>query len=169
MAINEPVFREEPVASDPAAVRELLDSTGFFYPFETDVAVELVQERLDKGVASGYHFVFAQVGEKVAGYTCFGPIPCTQGSYDLYWIGVHDDFRGQGLGKELLRRTEAIIAAQGGRAIYVETASREQYLPTREFYKRTRYVVEAVLKEFYGPGDDKVIFVKRLGREVDRD
>ena len=163
MIAHEPVFREEPVAADPAAVRELLDSTGFFYPFETDVAVELVEERLAKGVESGYFFVFAEIGGRVAGYTCFGPIPCTRGSFDLYWIGVHNDFRGQGLGKELLRRAERIIAAQGGRAIYVETASREQYLPTREFYKRTRYEVEAVLKEFYGPGDDKVIFVKRLG------
>jgi hypothetical protein len=46
--------------------------------------------------------------------------------------------------------------------VYIETSNRPQYVPTRAFYERCGYECEAVLKEFYGPGDDKVIFAKAL-------
>jgi ribosomal protein S18 acetylase RimI-like enzyme len=155
-------FREQPAPDDPRRVREILESAGFFYPFEVDVAVELVETGLEHGPESGYHFIFAETDGRLVGYTCFGSIPCTVGSFDLYWIGVHDDYRGQGIGKILLHESERRIAAMSGRAVYIETASRPQYLPTREFYLRTGYSIEAVLKDYYAPGDDKVIFVKRL-------
>ena len=45
-------------------------------------------ERLEKGAASGYEFVIAEDDSSMVGYACFGEIPCTVGSYDLYWIVV---------------------------------------------------------------------------------
>ncbi len=157
-------FRDQARPADGAAVRRILESTGFFYEHETAVAVELVDERLAKGEASGYHFLFAEdAGGNVLGYTCFGPIACTVGSFDLFWIAVHNDCRGQGLGQRLLRETERRTAGMGGRRIYIETSGRDQYEPTRAFYRRCGYVQEAVLAEFYGPGDDKTIYVKALG------
>lgn len=155
-------YREEVIPNDQQSVRDVLDSTGFFYPAEIDVAVELVQERLAKGAASGYYFLFAELEGRVVGYTCFGPIPCTLSSYDLYWIGVHNDCRGKGIGKELLARSEAMIKQMGGTRVYIETASREQYVPTREFYLRCSYRIEVILEDFYAPGDGKVIYVKPL-------
>jgi ribosomal protein S18 acetylase RimI-like enzyme len=155
-------LRDEPTEEDPGHVRQILESAGFFYPFEVDVAVELVDARLEGGIESGYHFLFAEADGRVIGYTCFGSIPCTAGSFDLYWIGVHDDYRGRGIGRILLGESEERIAAMSGRAVYIETASRAQYLPTREFYLRCGYIIEAILKDYYAPGDDKVIFVKRL-------
>jgi len=155
-------YREEPKPSDCSAVRSVVESTGFFYPYETDVAVELVEERLQKGVASGYHFLFAEEAGMLIGYSCYGPIPCTKESYDLYWIAVENRYQGLGLGKELLTKTESLVAEQGGRRIYVETSSRPQYLPTRAFYERCGYKADAVLEDFYAPGDDKVIYVKVL-------
>jgi len=153
-------YRENVLQSDQQSVRDLLDSTGFFYAAEIDVAVELVQERLTKGTASDYYFLFVEQDGRVVGYTCFGPIPCTISSYDLYWIGVHNDFRGKGIGKQLLARSEAIIKQMGGTRVYIETASREQYMPTREFYLRCNYRIEVILEDFYAPGDGKVIYVK---------
>jgi D-alanine-D-alanine ligase len=169
-------FRDEPRPPDVAAVREIVSSTGFFHDFEIDVAVELVQERLGRGLASGYFFVFADdpATGRTLGYTCFGPIACTQGSFDLYWIAVHNDSRGQGLGRLLMGETERRIGAglQGagegggtirGRGIYIETSSQPKYEPTREFYRRCAYVEEARLRGFYAADDDKLIYVKRLG------
>jgi hypothetical protein len=46
--------------------------------------------------------------------------------------------------------------------VYVETSSRDQYEPTRRFYLKCGYRVDAVLEDFYAPGDGKVIFVKAL-------
>jgi hypothetical protein len=34
----------------------------------------------------------------------------------------------------------------------------EKYVSTRRFYERTGFTAEAVLKDFYRPGDDKVIY-----------
>jgi ribosomal protein S18 acetylase RimI-like enzyme len=163
MSKHEPLsFRENVLPGDKPAVRAIVASSGFFYDHEIEVAVELVEERLQKGLKSGYLFLFAEQNGRTVGYSCYGEIACTDGSYDLYWIAVHDDCRNQGIGKILLEKTEALIAGLNGRAIWVETSSQDKYLPTRKFYLRFNYKEEAVLKGFYGPNDDKVIYVKRL-------
>lgn len=156
------VFRIEPAAEDPCRVRRLLETTGVFYPHEIDVAVELVDDRLLKGGASEYYFVFAQKCADTLGYVCHGPITMTEGRYDLYWIAVRKDAQGTGLGGELLRRAEEDILAQGGRIIYVETSSRDVYLPTRKFYLRHGYLEVARVPRFYGDDDDKLIYMKDI-------
>lgn len=155
-------WREDPRSSDTDMVRDIVTSSGFFSEEEIDVAVELVQERLSKGLSSGYHFLFAQEGDRVIGYSCFGPIPCTTESYDIYWIAVEVMLRGSGLGREILQRVEKEIRDVGGKRIYVETSSRDQYTPTRSFYMHCGYREEATLEHFYSPGDHKVIFLKVL-------
>ncbi len=156
-------FRDQVRASDPAVVGQIVESTGFFHDYEVAVAVELVEERLAKGEASGYHFLFAERDGHPLGYTCYGPIACTSGSYDFYWIAVHRDARGTGIGKKLIGKTEEAIWRQGGRAIWVETSSSDHYLPTRSFYLASGYAEAARLADFYAPGDDKVIYVKVRG------
>jgi ribosomal protein S18 acetylase RimI-like enzyme len=153
-------FRYGVVPSDRERVREIVGSTGFFNPAEIDIAVELVDERLAKGAPSGYYFVFAGPPGQVHGYVCYGPIAGTAESYDLYWIAVHDSHRGRKLGRVLMDEAEQLIAQAGGHRVYVETSNREHYIPTRAFYDRCGYQVEAVIKDFYAPGDDKVILVK---------
>lgn len=163
METDKLLFRKSLRESDIEAIGEIVKSSGFFYEDEVEVAVELVRENLDKGPElSGYHFVVAEYEGKISGYTCFGPIPCTKNRYDLYWIAVHNKYRQMGLGKRLIQETEAQIKAMGGTKIYIETSSRDLYQPTRRFYLACGYQVEAVLKDFYDQGDDKVIFIKSL-------
>lgn len=158
-------FRCEVEPGDVEAVRAIVTSTGFFHAEEIEVAVELVEERLARGAASGYHFLFPRAGSEAdppAGYACFGPVPATRGSFDLYWIAVHAARRRRGLGRRLLAAAEQAIALQGGRRVWVETSSRELYAPTRAFYRSCGYEEAARLEDFYAPGDSKVVFVKRL-------
>jgi GNAT superfamily N-acetyltransferase len=155
-------FRLELQPDDRNRVREIVTSTGVFSPVEIDVAVELVDERLDKGLPSGYFFVFAERDGRTLGYTCYGPIALTEASYDLFWIAVDKSFQGQKIGQLLLEKSEELIRKAGGRQIYIETSNRAQYHPTRAFYLRSGYQQEALLKDFYGPGDDKVIYSKML-------
>ena len=162
LSFDQIIWREEPRSSDVDIVRDIITSSGFFSKEEIEVAVELVQERLSKGVSSGYYFLFGEKDDQVIGYSCFGPIPCTTESFDIYWIAVHEKLRGLGLGREILERVEQKIRDMGGKRIYVETSSRKQYAPTRSFYMQCGYKEEAVLKDFYSPGDHKVIFLKVL-------
>jgi D-alanine-D-alanine ligase len=156
-------MRETVVHADLESVRQIVSSTGFFSAAEADVAVELVYEHLQRGTASGYHFLFAEREGRPVGYACYGPIACTTGSYDLFWIAVHDDSRRHGLGKTLLEASEERIARAGGRRIYIETSGRPQYAPTQHFYERCGYKLEAVLADFYAPGDDKLIYSRAIG------
>jgi D-alanine-D-alanine ligase len=159
---NVVIYREEARQSDVKDVRMIAESTGFFNAAELEMANELIEERLALGDESGYHFIFAERSGKAIGFTCFGPIFGTEGSFDLYWIALLDAFRGMGIGKKLLSLTEAKISGMGGRRIYIETSAREQYDPTRQFYTSCGYKEECLLKDFYAPGDSKVIYVKVL-------
>ncbi len=155
-------FREVVFETDGDRVREIVSSTGFFHAAEIDIAAELVAERLSRGTESGYCFVFLEEGGRVSGYSCFGPVPGTLASFDLYWIAVHRDRQGAGRGRILLARTEERIRQAGGRRLYAETSGRPQYRPTRRFYRHAGFRREARLRDFYAPGDDKLIFVKEL-------
>lgn len=155
-------WRWAPTPADSAAVRALVESTGMFSPAEVDVAEELVRERLQRGEDSGYYFVFVERDSRLLGYACYGPIACTEGSYDLHWIAVHPSGQGQGIGRGLLETVERLIRSLAGRHLYIETSNRAQYAPTRAFYLRCGYQPAAVLTDFYAPGDDKVIYVKHL-------
>ncbi|MFN0020679.1 MAG: GNAT family N-acetyltransferase [Pirellulaceae bacterium] len=155
-------LRFEPQNSDRAAVHRIIDSTGLFRPPEVDVAVELVEERLAKGVPSGYEFVFAEENGQVLGYACFGHNEMTVASYDLYWICVDKTLHGRGVGKQLLLAAEEQVRKLGGERIYIETSTRPDYLATRGFYEKCGYHLEAQLAHYYAPGDGKAVFVKAL-------
>ncbi|MFO1351697.1 MAG: GNAT family N-acetyltransferase [Gammaproteobacteria bacterium] len=155
-------FRREPRADDPGKVGCLVAATGFFWQAEIEVAVELVQERLANGPASGYEFLFAERDGELLGYTCFGPIALTEASYDLFWIAVDPRFQGQGVGRILLEQSEALIRDRGGRRVYIETSGRELYASTRGFYLKCGYEEAAFLEDFYAPGDGKLIYCKAV-------
>jgi GNAT superfamily N-acetyltransferase len=155
-------FRDGVRASDVAAVTELVAATGFFSAAEVAVAGELVEERLARGPASDYRFVLADRRGRLDGYCCFGPIPLTQSSFDLYWIVVRPTAQRGGLGRRLLALAETAARDLGASAMYVDTSSRAQYTPTRLFYQRSGYRLAAEFPDFYAPGDGKIVFVKRL-------
>ena len=162
-------WREEPVPTDIVDIVKIVRSTGFFSDEELDIAEELVEERLLKGTESGYYFLFMEMDGKLTGYSCYGPIPGTLNSFDLYWIAVKNESRGMGLGRLILEESEQKIASMKGKRIYIETSSMEQYLPTRKFYEGCGYRAEAQLKNYYAPGDDKIIYVKALDSSPSRD
>jgi GNAT superfamily N-acetyltransferase len=159
-------FRSAVTEQDMQRVRDITESTGFFYPEEVDTAVELVEDRLAKGPRCGYHFLFAEQDGETVGYTSFGPIACTKESYDLYWICVSGTYRGKGLGTQLLEQSEEAIARLGGTRVYIETSARALYEPTRAFYLRRGYAQIAELEDFYAPGDAKAMYLKVIPRRT---
>lgn len=156
------VFREIVKKDDPEKIKSLVKNTGFFTLEEIEIAEELVLEYLSKGVKSGYNFIFAEIDEKIIGYTCYGLIPCSKISFDLYWIVVDKEYQGIGIGKLLNAETEKRIKNMGGIQIIAETSSKRQYNSTRKFYASTGYKRIISIPDFYDKGDGKVIFLKRL-------
>ncbi|GAB4290446.1 MAG: hypothetical protein Kow0068_15870 [Marinilabiliales bacterium] len=156
-------FRRNLNSSDIASIKEILESTGFFYDSEIDIAQELAQENIDKGEEkSGYIFNLVEIDNKVVGFTCYGKIPGTADSFDLYWIAVHNSQRGKGIGKILMNLAVEDIKRMQGKNIWIETSSRPIYEPTRQFYLKNDCDIIAELPEYYGPKDNKVIFLKKV-------
>ena len=48
------------------------------------------------------------------------------------------------------------------RLVVIETAGRPDYLRTRRFYESRGYGAVATVPDFYAPGDDQVVYVKRV-------
>ncbi|HYH47619.1 MAG TPA: GNAT family N-acetyltransferase, partial [Thermoanaerobaculia bacterium] len=148
---------------DRPALEALLRATRFFNPEELEVALELVDDRLNQGPASHYRFLVGEIAGEVAGYSCWGPIPGTAASADLYWIAVIPQHQGEGAGAALLAAAEDQMLREGRSRVYVETSTRAQYHPTRAFYLACGYHLAAELPDFYAPGDGKAILVKVVG------
>lgn len=156
-------FRTTPRESDIEAVREIIVSTKFFYEHEVEIAAELVKERLEEGESSGYYFVFADDDGRTIAYSCFGSDIMSKTCYDLYWIATHNDYRGKGVGKKILAETEKEAKRMGCIILIAETSGLPHYAPTRAFYDKTGFALEAKIKDYYTLGDDKLFYTKRIG------
>jgi ribosomal protein S18 acetylase RimI-like enzyme len=158
-------FRAEAAPQDRTEVEALVRQTGFFSPAEVAIAVELVDDRLRLGPDSDYEFVFAG-RQPLLGYACWGAIPGTEGSVDLYWIAVAPEQQGRGVGQWLMAEFERRARLDGAQRVFVDTSGRAQYEPTRKFYLRCGYDEVARIEDFYASGDPKVVLRKRLDPPV---
>lgn len=162
-------------APDRPAVAALLESLAAFSAEERAVALELVDARLARPEGDDYRFILSfadashssggRSSEKLAGYLCYGRTPMTMATYDLYWIATSPEFARSGIARDLLASMEAEIDHEGGGLIRVETGSREGHGAAVHFYDALGFRRAAVIGDFYAPGDDFLIFTKRVSGE----
>jgi ribosomal protein S18 acetylase RimI-like enzyme len=147
-------------AADRRRIEEITRAVSVFRDDEVPVALEV----FDGAVAGSPDYVAlgATIDERLVGWICWGPTPCTLGTYDLYWMAVDPAAQAAGIGTALLREMEGRLAGSA-RLIVVETAGRPDYRPTRAFYEARGYRKASVIPDFYAPGDDQVVYVKALG------
>jgi GNAT superfamily N-acetyltransferase len=151
-------------AADRGRIEEITRAVGLFRPDEIPVALEVFDEAVRAGPrAEPYAALGAEVEGRLTGWICWGPTPCTLGTYDLYWMAVDPALQGAGIGTALLLEMEHRLAGLA-RLIIVETAGRPDYAGTRGFYEARGYQPTATIRDFYGPGDDQVVFVKAVRR-----
>lgn len=149
--------------ADRPYLESILRSSGFFYDFEVDVALSLADETFEKGdEKSGYYWVKLTEDGKPIGFANFGLNPSSVHSYDLYWIAVLEEYRQKHYGSLILKKSEERIKELGGKIVWIETSGRPLYEPTRYFYLKNGYELEGTLRDFYGPGDAKLVYRKEL-------
>lgn len=91
------------------------------------------------------------------------PEKLTDRTYNLYAIGVQHDLQGKGIGQKMMAFIEAYLSENGNRILIVDTSSTPEFDLTRAFYLKIGYTQEAVIRDFWKDGDDKVTFWKKLG------
>ncbi len=74
----------------------VLESCDAFRAEEVAIGLELVDESLDPGPSTDYAWLLAELDGEVVGFACFGPVPLTEGTFDLYWIAVAPEAPGRG-------------------------------------------------------------------------
>ncbi len=139
-----------------AAQMFTLDEVGFFD--------ELLDGFLD-GSAEDAHWLVVEESEAVVAAAYYAPEPFADRCWNLYFIAVDPEVQGGGLGSRLIAQIEMELRARGqdeARVLLVETSSTEQYARTRHFYAGLGFTEEARIRQYYGPGDDKVVFWKLL-------
>ena len=146
-------------AADRRRIEEITRAVRVFRDDELSVALEV----FDGAVAGSPDYIAlgASLDDRLVGWICWGPTPCTVGTYDLYWMAVDPAAQGAGIGTALIREMEGRLAGSA-RLIVVETAGRPDYRPTRSFYEARGYRRAAVIPDFYAPGDDQVVYLKTL-------
>ncbi|MBA2459519.1 MAG: GNAT family N-acetyltransferase [Gemmatimonadales bacterium] len=156
--LTAPVLRHL-TAADRGRIEEITRAVGVFREDEVPVALEV----FDAAAAGSpdYTAIGAELDGRLSGWICWGPTPCTVGTYDLYWMAVAPALHGAGVGTALLGLMEQRLAGTA-RLIVVETAGRSDYAATRAFYRARGYRATAVIPDFYAPGDDQVVYVKTL-------
>ena len=158
-------MRIRPLAhEDRASVHSMLLATQVFTFEEIAVAMELIDIVLKDPGQKDYRVdCMVDDEDRPVGYICYGPMPMTQGAFDLYWIAVDPRFQGQKIGFRLLDFLEEIVRGAGGRMILVDTSSITQYEKTQKFYYRKGFEEVARVADYYRPGNDRITFCKKLG------
>ena len=146
--------------SDRPALLALIEAQDNFNEEERRVAMEVIDDGLSG--RDDYRTLAAQSEDgRLAGFITFGPIPLTECSYDLYWIATAPALGRQGIGSRLMAAMEKELRRPGA-AVYIDTSSTPGYDRARAFYEKNGYLVAARLKDFYRPGDDRILYRKEL-------
>jgi ribosomal protein S18 acetylase RimI-like enzyme len=151
-----------------AAIERLLTDTNVFRDDEIRVALEVIDSYFILPEEDYTALGAFTLGGEILGYVCYGPTPCTIGTWDLYWIAVTPKAQSRRVGTRLIQEVERRLALKDARLVIIETSSLPQYAATRAFYERRGYDVVARVPDFYAPGDDRLIFAKRIHRPDSR-
>jgi ribosomal protein S18 acetylase RimI-like enzyme len=147
---------------DRKAIHEMLEQCSAFTAEEVRVALEILADGLAGGLDGDYPHFTAELEGRVCGYVCVGKTPLTHGTWHEYWICVHPDAQGKGVGLALQTQAEVFVRSRGGERLVIETSGRSAYARTRRFYRQAGYRRVGLIRDFYRPGDDCVFFCKEL-------
>jgi len=151
-----------PAAKDDAPLLlALARETAMFSDDELETFAGMFREYADGALGPGHAWIVVEEeGLQAAAY--YAPEMMSDGVWNLYFIGVRGAARRRGDGEALVAETERALREGGARMLLVETSSIEQFVPARRFYAKNGFDEEARIRDFYGPGQDKVIFRKSL-------
>ena len=143
---------------DLKRLKEVIDSTGLFPSALLD---DMTNDFFTNQDTSEIWLTKEVDNIPVAVVYC-APERMTEGTFNLYLIAIDQKFQGKGIGSEMMTYVENLLHEKGNRILIVETSSLPEFELTRKFYDNLGYSREAVIREFYQEGEDKVVFWKKL-------
>lgn len=146
------------VKNDIEGLKEVLNKVELF---PAEMLDEMISDYFNNPETEEVWFTSIQDNKPISIGYC-APEQLTDRTFNLYAIGVQENLQGQGIGKEMMNFIEEYLRSRGNRVLIVETSSMPEFDLTRAFYHKIGYTEEAIIRDFWKEGDDKVIFWKKL-------
>lgn len=143
--------------NDLNAISSILDDTGLF---PSGMLADMAEPFLS--ATEPHIWLSASQGDEILGFAYCEPERMTGGTYNLLAIAVDPARQHCGIGQQIVAGIEQAVRNLEGRVLLVETSSLPEYERTRSFYDQLGFSREAVIREFYAKGEDKVVFWKKL-------
>jgi GNAT superfamily N-acetyltransferase len=83
-------------------------------------------------------------------------------NYWLGWFYVHSEYQGKGFAKKLLQYVIQKLKSKGVKRLFVDTSSYEVYNKALTMYLNNGFRIEAVIRDYYGRGEDQIILSKTV-------
>ena len=144
--------------SDVDDLKQVLDTIELF---PSEMLDDMISDYLDNPATEEIWFTALENDKPISIGFC-APEKLTEGTYNLYAIGVRRDIQAKGIGSKMMTFIEDYLRNKGHRILIVETSGTDDFKLTRKFYEKLNYNKEAIIREFWKEGDDKVIFWKKL-------
>ena len=150
-------------AGDAEALEALVRATGVFSNEEAGFVPEILGDLAREGEAgSGYRLLIAEEDGKALGFTIWGPREGEPAHHDLYWIATAPAAARRGIARALFRATLSHAAAEGARAMEIETEDSAAYAPARAFYESAGFVLIETRPAYYPSGGGLALYRARL-------
>lgn len=147
---------------DIPAIRALAVATDVFYDFEIEIAVENALGKLNDGDTDEQYYIFAEDGNGLLGYVAIAHNAMTKSTYETYWAMTQPNLQGKGIGRTLYAEAEKFLRKAGATIWLAQTSSRAPFEGSRRLHLACGFETAAVIKDYYAPGDDQIIYRKAL-------
>jgi ribosomal protein S18 acetylase RimI-like enzyme len=148
--------------TDIPAVRNIAFDTGMFTEDDWPGVETIMANSVRGDLEDHIWIVLANNTATVVGAAYYAPEPFAHQMWNMYFLGVSPASQGDGIGAALVAHVEGALRTRGERVLIIETSGVASFEAARAFYRKQGYAEEARIREFYGPGDDKVVFWKAL-------
>jgi len=144
--------------TDIESLKEVLNSIELF---PSEMLDDMIAGFFNNPETQDIWFTTIENGKPISIGYC-APEQLTEGTFNLYAIGVRSDIQGKGIGTKMMTYLEQQLKEKGHRILIVETSGTDDFKLTRKFYENLNYSKEAVIRDFWSEGDDKIIYWKKL-------
>ena len=146
------------INTDVTHLKEVVDSSELF---PSEYLDEMMADYFNNPDTEDIWFTYAEKNTPVAIGYCV-PEKLTVGTYNLLALGVKKDFQGRGIAGEMMQYIEQLLKHKKARILIAETSSHPAQHVANHFYAKMDYTREAVIRDFWSEGEDKIVFWKKL-------
>lgn len=144
--------------ADMAGLKKVVDSSELF---PSEYLDEMISDYFHNPDTQDIWFTCFDDNKPVAIGYCV-PEKFTDGTYNLLAIGVSQDAQRKGVASEMMKYIERLLKHKEGRILIVETSSGDAQMGARKFYQQIGYTQEAIIRDFWKDGEDKIVYWKKL-------